>query len=162
LRADLAGDPDLVTLLARVREATLAAYAHQDLPFERLVEELQPERSLAVAPIVQAMLSLQNAPVGRLELPGLALEAFAGQPPEGAKLAAPLLREEMAGGGLGGRFEHDADLLDGATVERFGRWLAALLAGWAERPEARLSEVPLLAEAERRQLAEQGSGGPYV
>ncbi len=170
LRTDLSGDPDLAALLARVRESTLGAYAHQELPFERLVEELQPERSLAVSPLFQAMLSLQNAPSGRLALSGLTLEPLAAEAPEIAKFDLSLMLDEALGegaggggtGGIGGRWEHDADLFDAATVARFGRWLEALMAGWVERPEARLSEVSLLSVAERRQLAEWGSGGPYV
>ncbi|HSF43042.1 MAG TPA: non-ribosomal peptide synthase/polyketide synthase [Thermoanaerobaculia bacterium] len=150
LRVGLGGDPVFVDLIGRVREVALAAYAHQDLPFERLVEELQPERSLAQSPFFQVMFVLQNAPLGRLDLPGLTLAPVETEP-GGSKFDLTLsLREGPRG--LTGFWELASDLLDAATVVRWAGQLERLLAGALERPEARLSELPLLSWAERHQL----------
>src|SRR5207245_3611893 len=74
LRGDMSGDPSFVELVRQVREGALGAYAHQDLPFEQLVDELQPERSLGRTPFFQTMFALGNTPAGTLDLPGLTLE----------------------------------------------------------------------------------------
>ncbi|HKH45434.1 MAG TPA: amino acid adenylation domain-containing protein, partial [Thermoanaerobaculia bacterium] len=155
LRADLSGDPDPVTLLGRLRETTLAAYAHQELPFERLVEELAPERERNRAPLVQVMFALQNAAAGPLErgpgqlLPGLELEAVA-LPSGTAKLDVTVVLRETAEG-LAGDVEYSRDLFDGATIERLAGRFARLLAGVVADPRRPLSELPLLSAAERQQ-----------
>jgi amino acid adenylation domain-containing protein len=160
LRTDLAGDPPFAELLGRVREVTLAAYAHQDLPFEKLVEALQPERSLAHAPIFQLLFALQNVPQERWELPGLALEPLAA-PVETTKFDLTLaLRAGVTG--LAGIFEYDRDLFDAATVARLSGHFARLLAGLVEEPGVRLSDLPLLSPAERQQLLEWSFGEPLA
>ncbi|HKV10095.1 MAG TPA: amino acid adenylation domain-containing protein, partial [Thermoanaerobaculia bacterium] len=161
LRAEVVGDPSFPRLLGRVRDAALAAYAHQDVPFERVVEELQPERDLSRSPLFQVMLALQNAPGGPLELPGLTIEPL---PLAGgtAKLEI-LLSLAETGEGLAGEFEHSADLFDRATVERLASHFAALLAGAAAHSGRRLSELPMLSEAEQRELRtwnDTGEAGP--
>src|SRR5436305_3104678 len=149
----MAGDPPLVELLARVREMTIAAYAHQDIPFERLVEELQPERSLAYTPLFQVMLVLQNAPVETLEVPGLTFAPF--PVTNGTSRFDLHLSVSEVAGTLAGAMEYSLDLYDHPTITRLLGHFAALLAGAVASPGARLSELPLLAAAERHQrLAE--------
>ncbi|HZF09879.1 MAG TPA: non-ribosomal peptide synthase/polyketide synthase [Thermoanaerobaculia bacterium] len=147
---DLGGAPGFDGLLDRVREVTLGAYAHQDLPFERLVEELAPERNLSHAPLFQVMVVLQNAPAAGLDLPGLAAEAIA---VEGgtAKFDLTFSLAET-GGGLSGVCLFNRDLFDGVTVERFLAHFAILLAGALADPQRPLSELPLLSAPERQQL----------
>ncbi len=153
LRVDLGGDPEIATLLARVRETTLAAYAHQEVPFERLVEELVPERDLSRPPLVQLLFS-QNARAIPLELPGLAL-TVAGVPTEAAKFELSCLVAETAGG-LAGAFDYASALFEAATIVRMAGHFERLLAGMAAAgPGRRLSEIPLLSPLERRQLLEE-------
>src|SRR6185369_9731796 len=131
LRGDLRDlpEPTFGDLLSRVREATLGAYAHQDLPFEKLVEELQPERHLAYSPLFQVMLALQNAPMGALELPGLTLRPL--EEENGAvKLDLQVMLVEQ-GGRIEGSWVYNRDLFDHATAERMTGHFAALMAGVA-------------------------------
>jgi amino acid adenylation domain-containing protein len=150
LRTGLAGDPSFAELLGRVRETALGAFAHQDLPFERLVAELRPERHLAHSPVFQVMFTLQNAPAPRLDLPGLDLS-----PVESPARAARFdwsLSLTAAEAGIGGYLEYNTDLFDPATIRRALGHLATLLGGAAADPSRRLSELPLLPAAERRQI----------
>jgi amino acid adenylation domain-containing protein len=156
LRADLRGNPGFAELLARTREATLAAYAHQELPFERLVEELAVERDLASQPLFQVMFALQNAPAEELALPGLQLTALP-LSSRTAKLELTLSVAETAGG-LAGWLEYKTDLFDAATAERLLARYAVLLDGVAADPETPLSELPLLTPAERHQTTMEWSG----
>ena len=150
LRGDLSGDPRFVDLLARLRETVLDAQAHQDAPFERLVEELQPTRDPSRNPLFQTMFVLQNAPQRRLDLPGLTIEAM---PIEMRSAQFDLTlavteQDEM----LAGELEYNIDLFDEATIARMARHFGVLLEAIAEDPELRLSELPLLDAAERRLL----------
>ncbi|HEV7519437.1 MAG TPA: amino acid adenylation domain-containing protein, partial [Thermoanaerobaculia bacterium] len=154
---DLTGDPEFTALLDRVRQATLADYAHQDLPFERLVGELAGERSLGYSPIFQVVLALQNAPTERLELPGLTLEALP-VTAEAAKFDLSLTLAETPAG-LSGVWQYRASLFDVTTVARFAAAFTTLLAGAVERPAARLSELPLLSAAEAHQLVLEWNDG---
>jgi amino acid adenylation domain-containing protein len=151
LRADLAGDPPFRELLARVREAALEAYAHQDLPFEKLVEELRPERHLSHAPLVQVMFVLEEAPARRapadgLELVRLPFESAA------ARFDLTLLAGRSGPGDLALAVEYAADLYDPTTAARLLGHLQALLAAAVADPGTRLSTLELLTEAERAQL----------
>ncbi len=152
LRLDLSGAPSFRELIARSREVALGAFAHQDMPFEKLVEALQPERSLARTPLFQVMFVLQNAVAGPLELPGLTLAPL---PLEMAtsKLDLTLDLVETADE-IFGTFEFSADVFDPATVDRMAGHLARLLAGASADPDRQVSRLPLLTESEQRQLAE--------
>jgi amino acid adenylation domain-containing protein len=149
LRTDLSGDPGFREVLQRVREVTLGAYEHQDLPFEKLVEELGIERSLGHTPIYQATFNLQTAG-GDLRLDGLAAE------PLGVELDAipfDLMLALWPGeAGLEGAIGYATDLFDAATIARLGEHYRTLLEGIAAHPGRRLSRLSLLGEAERRQL----------
>ncbi|MGH9361722.1 MAG: non-ribosomal peptide synthetase, partial [Thermoanaerobaculia bacterium] len=159
LRADLGGDPSFTTLLARTRETTLAAYAHQDLPFEKLVEELQPARDLAHAPLFQVLLILQNAPEHALVLPGLTLSRLP-IATRSAKFELTLAFAE-SDGRLAGEVEFNRDLFDAATVARFAGHLQNLLAAAAANPERRAWELPMLTSAEvQGVLHDWSDGGP--
>ncbi|HEY2738691.1 MAG TPA: condensation domain-containing protein, partial [Thermoanaerobaculia bacterium] len=161
LRGDLSGDPAFVEHLARVRAETLAAYAHQDLPFEKLVEELAPQRSLSYTPLFQVFFVLQNAPLGSLELPGVQLTplSLAGHAANAANVAnaakfdlAVSLTETSSG--LAGFVDYDAELFDSATIERLGGRLETVLRSAGESPDRRLADLALLSAAETRQIEE--------
>ncbi|HEX2202458.1 MAG TPA: amino acid adenylation domain-containing protein [Longimicrobium sp.] len=148
LRGDLSGDPDFHALLGRARQATLGAYAHQDVPFEKLVEELAPERSLAHHPVFQVLFSLQNTPGEALDLGGAGLEM------EAAELGASrvdltLILTELPDGGLLGSFEYATDLFDPSTIDRLARHYTRLLEAAAATPEAPVSALSLLDAEER-------------
>ncbi len=150
LRTDLAGDPAVSEILPRVRETALGAYAHQDLPFEYLVERLQPQRDLSRNPLFQLMFNLLNAPVERMESGSLALSPLESQASTSLFDLQVYVRETPRG--LSTTWEYATDLFDAATMERLARHFGNLLGGIVERPEARLSELPLLGEAERDQI----------
>ncbi|HEY0553754.1 MAG TPA: amino acid adenylation domain-containing protein, partial [Thermoanaerobaculia bacterium] len=156
LRADLAGDPGFDRLLARVREMALGAYGHQDLPFERLVEELQPARDLSRHPLFQVCFAMASTPWHALDLPGLTL----GFVDAGAavELYDLTLQITDTGQGLDARLSFNADLFDEATIVRLGGHLEALLASLAEDPRRAAAEVEILSTSERRQLLGEWSG----
>ncbi|MGW0886539.1 condensation domain-containing protein, partial [Streptomyces sp. NPDC002671] len=156
LRTDLSGDPTFRELLSRVREASLSAFAHQDVPFERLVEELAPARSLARHPLFQVMLSLQNNAGAVVDLPGAqARGASAGVAV--AKFDLELTVGEVFGpdgapGGLRGAVIAAADLFDAGSVERLVEGLVRVVGAVVEEPGLRLGAVDVLDETERRRV----------
>ncbi|HSF38303.1 MAG TPA: amino acid adenylation domain-containing protein, partial [Thermoanaerobaculia bacterium] len=157
MRTDLSGDPPFTGLLARVRDAAVGAYGHQDLPFDRLVMELAPERDLSRTPLFQVLFSLQHAAGGVGELaPGLIAR------PESVEAATSKfdlsLHLVQAGAVLQAAAEYSTDLFDAATVRRLLGHFETLLQGIAESPEARLSELPLLSSAERGQILGRWAG----
>ncbi|HEU0078676.1 MAG TPA: amino acid adenylation domain-containing protein, partial [Longimicrobiaceae bacterium] len=156
LRLELSGDPTFRALLGQVREVTLGGYEHQEIPFERLVEELRPERTLSYSPLFQAMLVLQNAPGGLLELPGVRWQTMEmGSDTSKVDLSLNLRERE---GGLAGALEYATELFDAATAERMVGHLRVLLEGIAADSGRPLSELEIMDGAERAQLlAELGT-----
>ena len=150
MRTNLEGNPGFRELLSRVREVALGAYAHQDLPFEKLVEELKPERDPSRNPLFQVMMVLQNASDATLKLPGLTIEPLQ-EDTATAKFDLMLELEERSEG-ISGSFEYNTDLFDAATIERMTGHFSKLLEGIVANPDARLSELPLLTDTERHQL----------
>src|SRR5262249_33123001 len=137
-------------LLNRVREVCLGAYAHQDFPFEKLVEELQPERNLGRSPLFQVKLILQNAPGEELELEGLKLSRYTGEVPT-ARFDLTLSLTD-AGGDLVGFVEYSRDLFEDETVERLMSHYRNLLERIVEEGERPVSELSLLSDLERQQI----------
>ncbi|MEW6032836.1 MAG: condensation domain-containing protein, partial [Bacillota bacterium] len=151
LRTDLSGDPTFRKLLARERDTALEAYAHQDVPFERVVDALQPERSLSYMPIVQVLVSLQNVPAPELRLSGVTVRDLeVDKLDTGTAKADLVLLLEETPDGLAGTVQYATDLFDAATVERMVTHFRVLLEGLVADPARRLSELPLLDEAEFR------------
>jgi amino acid adenylation domain-containing protein len=161
LRADLSGDPEFGELLRRVRESTLGAYQHQDLPFEKLVEELGVERSQAYAPLFQVMFVLQNNEGGRLRLGEAEVESV-GVAAGSVKFDLSLSLGE-AGEEIRGVLSYRTELWTEASIRRMVEHFARVLDEVAAHPERKLSEVALLGGDERaRVLAESGAPGlPY-
>ena len=158
LRTDVSGDPSFGELLNRVRKADLAAYAHQELPFERLVEILNPARSLGRHPLFQVMLAFQNAPGGNLELPGIeARLEFVRTHTAKFDLLFNLneRREgEGVGDGIEGLIEFRTDLFEVSTVQSIGRRLVRLLEAVVAEPGQSIGRIDILEAQERRQLLE--------
>ena len=169
LRTDLAGDPSVEQLLGRVREFWLGALEHQDVPFERLVEDLAPDRSLARHPLFQVMLALQNAGTMAARaagLPGITAAPVASGPAL-ARFDLDVVVSEVTGadgrlGGLRGSVTGTADLFDEDAVQAIAVRLGRVLAGVAGGPRVRLHEVAVLDAAERAQLLSGWAGSESV
>jgi amino acid adenylation domain-containing protein len=157
LRTDTSGEPGFATLLRRVREVVLEAHRHGELPFEKLVAELRPERSLSYTPIYQVLFELEQAAAGAPALPGLAVEPLAA-PTGTAKLDLTLAA--MAGGrNLAGSLTYSADLFDAVTVKRLLDHFQTLLAVVVRDAATPVAQLPLLAAAERQLLLVEWRGG---
>ncbi|WP_027255435.1 non-ribosomal peptide synthetase [Planktothrix agardhii] len=150
LRTDLADNPSFSQLLTRVREVAMDAYAHQDLPFEMLVEALQPERDLSHTPLFQVTFVLQNTPKSEIEMTGLKVTDL---PLENTTAKFDLtLAMVHTDDGLKGVWEYNTDLFESSTIERLSGHFLNLLAGIVANPQARISQLPLLTESETNQL----------
>ena len=150
LRSDLSGNPRFRDLLGRVRAVCLGAYAHQEVPFERLVEELQPVRDLSRTPLFQVLFVLQNAPFEPIAVPRLRLEPVAFEQTT-AKFDLTLSLTETPEGLLGS-LEYGTALFQAESIARLERHLETLLEGIVADPDRRLAALPLLPEPERRRL----------
>src|SRR4029077_2489623 len=147
---DLAGEPDLPALLERVRRLALEAYAHQDVPFEKVVQDLAPERNLSYSPLFQVMLAFQNAPAGSVELPGLTLAPMA-EDFATTKFDLSLTVVDNTDQ-IFGHWVYNTALFEAATIRRWSGHFQTLLAGLAADPARRVSELPLLGAAESAQI----------
>ncbi|MBO1055966.1 MAG: amino acid adenylation domain-containing protein [Dolichospermum sp. JUN01] len=150
MRTDLSADPSFSSLLGRVREMALSAYAHQDLPFEMLVEALQPQRNLSHTPLFQVAFVFQNAPNSQVELTGLTVSPLVVESTT-AKFDLTLAMENT-GTGLVGVWEYNTDLFDSSTIERMASHFVTLLEGIVANPFERISQLPLLTAVEQQQL----------
>jgi hypothetical protein len=150
LRTSLSGNPGFRELLARVREVTLGAFANQDLPFDILVKELQPERTLSRTSLFQTSFALQNAPMSSLEIPGLTLSPMKIET-ETARFELSLLLAEMPDG-LYGSFEYNTDLFEAGTITKMIRHYEIILDTVVEQPDIRLNEMSgKLRDSDRQQ-----------
>jgi amino acid adenylation domain-containing protein len=155
LRTDLSGDPTFRGLLGRVRTVALDAYSHQDVPFEKLVEELHPERVADLNPFFQVMFALQNAPHPPLSLPGLTVRSLP-LSSRTSKFDLTLQVRENAGG-LRAGLEYSTELFDAGTIRRLLGHFEVLLGAAVADPDRRLSRLPLLTDEERRQVVACGN-----
>ncbi|MFE9701915.1 amino acid adenylation domain-containing protein [Streptomyces sp. NPDC005930] len=165
-RNDLSGSPTVAELLARTREMALSAQAHQDLPFERLVEALNPERSLARNPLFQVMTDVQTPAESTLELPGL-VTAPQQVDPGVTKMDLLFGFDERSAGheapaGIGGRLEYSTDLFDRATVEAMSVRLLRVLEAFAAEPGRRVGAIDILSADERHRLLDEFGAAPAV
>ena len=149
LHTDLSGDPSFRELVLRVREVALGAYAHQDIPFDKLVEDLQPERKLSHNPIVQALFVMQNVPASRRELPGLELDAFAA-PLTHSKFDLAIFIQDTFTETLG-HWVYSTELFERKTILRIASHFATLLGHAIEQPDTRLSALEIYSAEEKQE-----------
>ena len=160
-RADFSGDPSFRKLLHQVREASLGAFAHQDLPFEQLVEALQPGRNMSHSPLFQVSFVMLNLPTGTLELPGLKIRPFKAED-NTAKYDLTLFVTEGQDG-FTANVEYSTDLFDADTITRVLQHFTRLLEGIVANPDQRVSALPLMTgrEAERLLVEWNDTGVEY-
>jgi amino acid adenylation domain-containing protein len=155
LRLDLGGDPSFRALLDRARGTLLEAYAHQDVPFDAVVEAVHPDRGAGRNPLFQAMFSFHDSPRPALDLPGASARLELALANGSSKFDLNVVAiPGLADGGVELVWEYDSDLFDAATMERTAARYLALLSAVAGDPEVRLSRIPLLLEGERRTVVE--------
>ena len=150
LRSQLHDDPTFLELLQQIRQTSLNAYANQDLPFEQLVEALQPERSLSHSPLFQVVFAWENVQIEALDLPNLQIEAFKTDHfAARADLNIEMMETDQ---GLQGLFEYNTDLFERSTIERMIGHFQNLLEAIATNPQQKISQIPLLSASEQQQI----------
>ena len=150
VRTDLDGDPSFIEVLARLREVALGAYAHQDIPFEALVDELAVERDLSRTPLFQVSFALQDASMLELDLPGVSVDGFTVSTGASKFDLALVLLDGRSG--LRGTLEYDVDLFEAETSQRFLAHFQAILEAIVRAPNLAISRLPILSEVERAAL----------
>ncbi|MET0645777.1 MAG: amino acid adenylation domain-containing protein [Pyrinomonadaceae bacterium] len=153
VRAGFGDDPSFRTLLGQVREAALGAYAHGDAPFDKLVEELEPQRSPGRNPLFQVVLTYQNTPGPRMQMEGVSLPS--GVPPSADTKFDLEVHLWDGPGGVTGAFVYSPELFEPSTVERMAQRFQRLLEEALAEPDAPLSHISLVGEEERRRLVEE-------
>ncbi|MEG4011367.1 MULTISPECIES: non-ribosomal peptide synthetase [unclassified Microcoleus] len=153
LRTDMRGNPTFRQLLDRVREVTLKAYTHQDLPFDKLVEELRPDRTLSQTPLFQVLFVMQNAPMPNLEMAGLTLMPVAIDSGT-AKFDLALFVSETETG-IVGSWKYNSDLFDRETIAQMSNRFETLLSSIVAQPDSRLNTLEILTEAQKQKQAMQ-------
>ncbi|HLP89583.1 MAG TPA: amino acid adenylation domain-containing protein [Nostocaceae cyanobacterium] len=158
IHADLAGNPEFTTLLGRIKEETLEAFAHQDVPFEKIVEEIQPDRNLNQNPLFQVMFILQNAPMGKLELPDLTFTPLEmEQVTAKFDLSLSIIEAEQE---IIGLWEYRTDLFTAETINRMVGHFQTLLTNILANPQQNLAQIPILTVKEQQQLLTQLNHNP--
>jgi len=156
-RSDLSGEPTFRDLLTRVRNMARGVYANQDLPFVKLVEAVQPDRSMANTPLFQVFFVLQNAPMPAMELPGLKLSLMEMESATAKFDISLYIMEE--GDGTIGMFEYSTDLFDPSSIDRMIEHFLNLLQSIVQNPDLAISELPMLSETEETRLLNEWSQG---
>ncbi|HEX8431145.1 MAG TPA: condensation domain-containing protein, partial [Longimicrobium sp.] len=154
LRMDLSGAPTVAALLARVRASTLGAQQHQDIPFEQVVDLVQPSRSLSYTPLFQVLFAWQSTPRNALHLPGLTLDTAGSSTVTTAQIDLALTLEE-AGGRIAGGVTYGTAIFDGPAVERYLGYFRAVLAGMVADDQARVEGIPMLPASERNLVLDE-------
>ena len=158
LRIDLSGQPSSLNLIERIKKTVLGAFAHQDLPFDQLVEELKPERNLSYTPVFQAMFVMQNAPTAELTFDDLALEMITTETLV-SKFDITLSVEDKQGT-LYGVIEYSTDLFAQETIERLAAQFEHLLVQMCEQPEQQIFSLPLLTAEQSRAITATANSWP--
>jgi len=154
MRTKLSGNSSFRELLDRVRKVVLGAFAHQDLPFEKLIDLLNIKRDVSRTPLFQTMFALQNIPQTKIELPDLTLSEIIPENPT-SKFEITLEMAESQDGVLGGIFEYNADLFEPSTIDRFIQHFKRLLEHIVQEPDAPVAALNFISEAEKTQLLEE-------